>query len=215
MGAAIDKQLNEAEIFIGNALAVPEIREAFARARRDEAYFQEGKSLLDAARRLTRKQVDEYGDQYKATAALEAVREQARAVYMRHLRMARLLFRDDVDAYKDLRLNGRRSERLSIWIEQAARFYDNLLADQAFLDRMAAFGVEEDELRTGRAMVDEVVRAMEVQDREESEAQEATLRRDEALDALSEWMRLTRGLAPILLADNPQKLEALGILARS
>ena len=215
MGIEIDRQLNEAEVFIGNAMDVPEIRAAFARANRDDAYFQEGQDLLEAARRLTQKQVDEYGDQYKATVALEAAREKAGDIYMRHLQMARLLFRNDSDAQKDLLMYGRRRQALPAWMEQARTFYENLLASPLFIDRMEAFGVGEDELRAGHALVKEVAEAQRTQNEEESEAQEATLRRDEALDALAEWMVLSRGLAPLLLADQPQKLEALGILMRS
>ena len=215
MGIQIDRQLNEAEMFISNAMAVPEIREAYAQAHRKEAYFQEGQDLLDQAQLLTQQQVDEYGDQYEATLALEAAREKAGEVYMRHLQMARLLFRNDANAQQDLLMSGDRKRALPTWITQAQTFYDNLLTDPALMDVMAAFGVGEDELQSGRELVNEVARAQKTQNAEESEAQEATLRRDEALDALAEWMILSRGLAPILLADQPQKLEALGILARS
>jgi hypothetical protein len=46
------------------------------------------------------------------------------------------------------------------------------------------------------------------------EAQDATLRRDRAADALQEWYSDFIAIARIALEDNPQYLEMLGIVKK-
>lgn len=212
---SIDQQLSEAEVFIGNGRVVPEIQQAFEAARHGAGYFEEGQHLLDAARQLHQTQHAEYGDQHAATQALARLREEADRRYRRHLGLARLAFQDDVDANRALHLSGKRGRSYAKWVDQTARFYDNLLANTAFLAEMERFGVMADDLEAVRQAVDRVVQARRDQDNEAGEAQIATERRDEALDALADWMSRSKTLARILLADDPQQLERLGILARS
>lgn len=212
---SIDQQLSEAEVFIGNGRAVPEIQQVFDEARHGEAHFEEGARLLNAARQLFQRQRAEYGDQHAATEALEKIREETDKRYRRHLGLARLAFRDNLRAQQALGLTGTRKRSYSQWLEQTAAFYDNLLAEAAFLTEMERFGVVADDLEAARRSLNGVVQANRAQDKEAGEAQIATERRDEALDALADWMSTSRALARILLADDPQQLEKLGMLARS
>ncbi|NEP46299.1 MAG: hypothetical protein F6K35_46720, partial [Okeania sp. SIO2H7] len=53
------------------------------------------------------------------------------------------------------------------------------------------------------------------QEKEKGEAQQATKTRDEALDALDDWLGDFLAIAEVALADKPQLLEALGVLVRS
>lgn len=212
---SIEQQLSEAEVFIGNGLAVPEIQQVFDSARHGADHFEEGQKLFDSARQLHQAQHAEYGDQYMATEALNRLREEADRRYRLHLELARLAFRGDVGAQKALHLSGGRKRSFPRWLEQTTLFYNNLLADAALMAEMERFGVGADELEAARREVDGVAQANQDQEREIGEAQKATLRRDEALDALAEWMSTSRALARILLADDPQQLEKMGLLARS
>jgi hypothetical protein len=49
---------------------------------------------------------------------------------------------------------------------------------------------------------------------EKSAAQQATQKRDEAFDELCDWYSDFRGIARIALYDDPQLLEALGIVKK-
>jgi hypothetical protein len=53
------------------------------------------------------------------------------------------------------------------------------------------------------------------QEKEKGEAQAATQTRDQALDALQEWLSDYLAIAKVALEDNPQLLEALGVLQRA
>ena len=90
----ISEQLSQADVFIHNAMAASDIRAAFAKAGRDEAYFQEARLLLEEAQHLHQRQLKAYGEQHELTASLHATRSAADTIYMRHLRLARIAFED-------------------------------------------------------------------------------------------------------------------------
>lgn len=211
----IDQRLSEAEVFIGNGQRVPAIRKAFEGARHGNEHFAEGARLLEAVQRLHQHQRAEYGDQFAATDALARAIEKTNRQYRRHVGLARVAFRDNPGAQQELGLLGERKRAYTKWRDQTMSFYDNLLADAALLAEMGRFGVEKEEVEAARRAVDDVVRANADQEREIGEAQRATEHRDEALDALAEWMSMSKALAHVLLADDPQQLEKLGIVAPS
>lgn len=215
MARIIEDQLSEAEVFINNGQRVPEIQAAFESARHGAAHFAEGARLLDEARRQHQRQRAEYGDQFAATQALEALRDETDRLYRRHFGLARVAFREDPRAQQALYLLGERGRTYRRWLDQTTNFYDNLMAEAAFLAEMERYGVEVGDLEAARRAVDDVVRVNDDQEKEIGEAQRATELRDEALDALADWMSLSKRLARILLADDPQQLEKLGMLARS
>ena len=212
---SIDERFSAADVFIHNAMVAPDIREAFARAGRDEAYFQEGQTLLTNARRLHERQQAEYGDQYEATDDLYEARNAADDAYMRHMQLARIAFTDDPSAQKALLLTGRRKGSHAGWIDQATTFYNNLLESDEMKARITSFGVSPTELEATQTAVGRVAELRRIQLNRTGEAQEATRHRDAALDVLAGWMSENKALARVLMADQPQQLEKLGMLARS
>ena len=64
-------------------------------------------------------------------------------------------------------------------------------------------------------MVNQVVKAQAIQLKEMGEAQSATLAKDQAMKALDEWVSGLRAVARIAITDEPQHLEALGIMIPS
>lgn len=211
----INQQLSSADTFIENAMQVAAIRDLFATIGRDADYFQEGRALLEEARALHNRQQAEYGDQYEATNVVYAQREEVHEAYMLHVRLARIAFRGDLSAQGALQLNGERQRAVAAWLDQTLTFYENVLKAEELADRMTAFGVTDAALRETYAAVQEVAAARREQQRQKGEAQQATEKRDEALDRLAAWMGENQALARVLLIDDPQQLEKLGILAPS
>lgn len=77
---------------------------------------------------------------------------------------------------------------------------------------MGAFGIDEAKLTAGQAAVKEVETRLAAQLKEKGEAQAATEARDKALEDLLDWMSDFVAIAKIALEDEPQQLEALGIV---
>ena len=207
----IHEQLKQADDFVQNALATPDILDAFAEIRHGRPYLEEGQSLAERARRLHQHQQKEYGEQYAATDGLYEARRKAHALYDRHMKLARVAFRSNREALQALNLEGRRHRALTPWIGQVFDFYDSLLEHTSWQVQMSAFGVTTEDLEAGRAAIQAAYEASRHRNREREEAQEATTARDEALEALDDWMDTSRQLARVVLTDRPQMLESLGI----
>ena len=80
--------------------------------------------------------------------------QEVRSLYIFHLLIARLVFRNNAEMYETLSLLGRREERLEEWLAQANSFY----ADLGLLNSaMASYGITLTELRQAKAMVEAVI----------------------------------------------------------
>lgn len=80
---------------------------------------------------------------------------------------------------------------------------------------MAEFGYPEEKLKQEYEMVKRVVEKNLQQKKEKGESEQATRIRDQKLDQLADFVSDLRGIAKVALADTPDYLEKLGILARS
>ena len=212
---SIEDRLSAAQVALDNALGDAELQEALAVYGYDADKLQEGRQLYETARSLHDQQRAEYGDQYAATDALQSAWEEAKTVYIRHVKVARVAFKRSRGTWEELGLSGKRKRTISGWLTQARQFYTNALADPDILTALGEFGITQEKLEAGRALVDDVEAANAAQEKEKGEAQAATVARDEALDALDEWMSDFVAIARVALEDRPQQLEKLGIVAPS
>ena len=207
---SIDERMLEAQLAIDNSLNNPVILEAITPFGYDESRLRAARALYDEVMALVAVQKLEYGEQYEATAALQAAWDAADRVYMHTLKICRIAFRDKTKARNALSLNGSRKKSLGGWVEQATTFYLNLLDDAALLAALSPYGYDEAKLTAEAALVQAVVEARAVQNKERGEAQEATQLRDAKLDELDQWVADYKVIAEIALADSPQQLEQLG-----
>ena len=210
---SLNDQIRSAELFIENMSKTPSIQEAFASVGRDAAFIQQGQQLLEEVRRLYRQKQDEYGDQYGGTTDLYEARDAAHDAYMEHLDFARIVFETDANAQESLQLAGERRRALNDWLSQGRSFYEGLLEDEVLLEQMGTLMITREDLEAGRAQIEEVAAIHDARQREMSEAQRTTDRRDQALDRLNDWIRQNRRIARVLFRKDPQHLEALGIRA--
>ena len=211
----IPEQLNEAETALDNALTDASLLDALGAFGYDEATLQEGQTLLEAAQDAQQTMTTAYGDQFAATDAVEAAYDAAHAVYMRHVKIARVALKNERGAAEALKLTGDRKQTLSGWLDQARTFYDNALADADVQDALGQFGIASEDLTAAQAQVEAVADVNSTQEQEKGDAQDATAARDAAVDALDDWMADFRAIARVALEDQPQQLEKLGITSPS
>ena len=208
-------RLNSARLIIGNSMDTPYIAESLARFGYDRPKLEEGESLLTAAEALVSRHKKEYGDQYAATDTMHKSHGEAHALYMQHVKLARMALKNDPGLSESLQLQGERKKTIGEWINQAGIFYENALASAEIKAALSSFGIDETALERGKALVNEVVKAQAIQLKEMGEAQSATLAKDKAMKALDEWVSGLRAVARIAITDDPQLLEALGIMIPS
>ena len=211
----IDQLLLSAQVMIDNALADAEIKPALAAYGYTEETLTVGKNLYEKATLLQNTRKKEYGEQIAATAELNESREKAKQQYMKTLKIARVALKESAKAGEAIMLYGVRKRSLSGWFEQARAFYANLLSDPEFITRLSAYGYTREKLEREFALLDQVIAKHLAQKQETGEAQEATAVRDEALEDLAAWISDFRAVAKVALAENPQQLEKLGMVARS
>ena len=212
---SIDGLLHEAQVAIDNALTNEQILSALSNFGYTAERIEQGKALYTDAFTAQTLQKLEAGEQKAATAELEAHRAVAHTTYMRLVKIARVAFKRDVGIATQLDLNGDRKRSLAGWLAQVNQFYANALANPAVLEGLGNFGITRKKLQAGLAEVNAVEASNLTQEKEKGEAQAATQTRDAALDALQEWLSDYLAIAKVALEDNPQLLEALGVLQRA
>ena len=208
---SIDERLTTAQVAIDNALSDEPIKELLVPFGYDDAKLNEGKALLEQTVTLNQKQDKEYGEQFAATQELHSLQTTAHKQYMDAVALARIKFRDDVKAWQALGLNGKRKVSLSGWVEQATKFYTNLIADSDLVTAMSGYGYTAEKLQAELDQVKTVPDANANQSREMGEAQAATKERDASLDDLDQWMSDFKTVAKIALKDHDQWIEKLGL----
>ena len=201
--------LTEAATILANAQGHPEIAAALDAFGYDAAVLQEGQALLDAARSLHDAQIKEYGEQHAATQAFTEAVEKADKAYAAHRRLAKITFKGDAQRNTDLHLNERKPRAFNPWYEQARHFYTALLADTEAQTQLAKFKITLEALQAAQSQVEQALSLKNAQEQEKGEAQEATQKRNAAIEALDEWLADFKIVARIALEDTPQLLEAL------
>ncbi len=171
--------------------------------------------MYDAAYAAHFVQKTEYAQQYGATDAYNTAREAAHTTYMRHLALARIVYKNNVTRSHQLGLQGDRKNSYAEWKIQADQFYNAALAEAAIQTDLAALGVTLTALQDAKALIDATDGAWHTQKKEAGEAQEATKARDEALDKLQDAYSDLIAVARVAFADDTQKLERMGIVVSS
>ena len=209
------QRLMEAQVAIDNSLNNPTILNAVAAFGYDAARLQAGRALYDEVMGLAAAQEREYGEQYEATAVVNAAWGTADLAYKKALKISRVVFKGNQKARNALGLSGSRKKTLSGWINQATNFYTNLLNTPDLIAAMTPYSYDQAKLAAEAALVQAVVAANAAQDRERGEAQEATQMRDAKMDELDQWTADYKAIAQVALSDSPQQLEQLGWIVPS
>lgn len=207
--------LMSAKIMIENALSDKDVKTALAKYGYDEAVLQAGKTLYDEAFQLDLVQKKETGEKVAATTEFNNLWAEVDQQYMKTLRVARIVLKNLYKADQSAMLFGVRKQSFNGWQEQAVSFYANILDDPQLMEAMAKYGYPEEKLKEEYEMVKEVIAKQLQQKKEKGESEQATRFRDQKLDELADFVSDLRGIAKVALADTPDYLEKLGILARS
>jgi hemoglobin-like flavoprotein len=173
--------------------------------------MKEGKELLSKVTNLMTMQVEEYNDQYLATNEFLKAWKRAYGKYMITLKVIRIAFFERPEILSRFNAIGRRNRSLSGWLRDSKIMYTNVLDTPEALDTMALYGYTTEQLNKELQDVMEIEQLHTKQLGEKGIAQQSTVERDEAFDALCRWYSKFRAIARVALYEKPQLLEALGI----
>lgn len=181
----------------------------------DAKKIDEGTTLAKALAAAQARQSSEYGEQFEATEDAEEAFEASRAVYLRHIAIARIAFEDDPSLIGALGLKGAREEDRPGLMAQARTFYTNALGSAEAMEDLGALNVDRVSLQAGEAALDAAAHAVAVQTKETGEAQGATVVRDAAARVLAAWLARFFKVARVACDGQPQLRERLGIMERA
>lgn len=205
-------QMERARIAIEGALSNPSILKQLALYGYDRKKLMEGKAYYEKMRLLENTKNQERGEQLRNTDELYAAFDQAYKQYIKHVKIARMAIPHNRELWRILDLSGTRKRNIAGWLYQAEAFYMNIGQVEGAL---AHFGVTSEELAQAKAMMEAVAAARVKRFGSASDAQLAKKERDDALTALNDWYRKFIVIARVALDQNPQMLEALGLMVRS
>jgi len=207
----LDSLFNRARVAIENSLSNPIIQAYLVEYGYTPEKIQTGKQLYETALNLQQQQQKEFGEQIEATADRDKLWEIAHATYIKFVKIARVAFKGNSGIATQLGLNGDRKNSLSGWLLQTHQFYANTLNNDSLLQKLSEYGITKAKLEAGKTEAEALATANLKQEKEKGEAQEATQKRDEAIDTLSSWLSDFTSIARIALEPEAQLLESLGI----
>ncbi|MGD8782334.1 MAG: hypothetical protein PVH88_25655 [Ignavibacteria bacterium] len=209
---SINELLTKSNAALTNALENSEISEALALLGYDSEKVNEGKQLVEKVSELNAKQKKEYSEQYQATDDFNNKREAANKEYIKLVKLSRISFRNRPGIYSELGLSGERKVTISGWITQVDQFYRNLTTNSEAKSALTSFGITDEKIQAAYDLLKDAQNTYSIRNNEMGEAQDATKERDKYVDELNEWMNDFYTIARIALEDNPQLIEALGVV---
>lgn len=207
--------LEQYRVAFENAQAQSAISATLAEFGYDATTIASGQALLTAATDAYNLNKTEDDETTAAYAAFTNKKDEVAATYSLHRKKAKVLFRKDALTADKLMITGSLSQTYIKWLENVKKFYAVATVDTAIQTKLATLKVSAEDLTAANTAVTELESARATYLREKGESQDATKAKDAAMSQLEDWMVEFYAVARIALEDNPQLLEALGLLVRS
>ena len=112
----------------------------------DERLAQ-GYRLYDELVEVAKEQEDKEQEKKECFDKKAAAQAKIASEYMKYLKIARIVFNKDDEAYLALSLKGPRERVYNKWYHQVTVFCNNLLANEEYLNKMGAFGVSKRDIK--------------------------------------------------------------------
>lgn len=207
--------LEQYRITFENIASQSQIAATMAEYGYDTPAMAIGKALYDEARQAydaNKKETDESSAAYQA---FDAKRKELAGLYASHRKKAKVVFRNDSLTSKQLELDGTLPQAYIKWLETVKKFYALTLADTDLQTKLSRLKLTSGDLTAASALVPGVEAARAAYLKEKGESQDATTLKDAAFAKLDDWMSECYAVARIALEDNPQLLEALGVMVKN
>ena len=193
---------------IRNAKSNPAIRQKLTAWGYSPQKIDEAEALLNNTLLAQQAKKQDYSAKQDADRQWRADWAAFRQQYGEHRAVAKTLFRKDPAALERLRLDRSIPKRIADMLDQAEDFYQ-IVAESK---EMAKLGIKSDELTQAKTMVATLISLREQRLQHKGAAESATQKRNQAMAALSTWQREFIRVAKMALKDDPQLLEALGMV---
>lgn len=201
--------LNQTFLALTNTLTTPLLLAILQTYGYDEKAIKGGLAIHAKIETTTEARDAAYGIARRTTRSLQQAKDTLSSLFSSHLSIARTAFAREgfVD---DLKITKRQQKSTADWLAQAKKFYAHVPTEI-----MEKYHVPKKELDEAQKMVGKVMELLALQQKTKSQAQQLTQDRQTAYDELHVWMKKFIGIARVVFADQPQQLEALGLVVKA
>ncbi|GET29350.1 hypothetical protein [Prolixibacter sp. SD074] len=210
-----NEQMESWRILIWNAADDAEIQSRLENYGYTPEKFDQGKALWQQTDQAGKQQSKELNEQTTATNSLNETREKAEDDLKRAKKIARVAFDGNKEAFNALNLDELNIYRFEDWLNDAEKFYANLLGNTQWAETMQTYSYTNEKLTAQQQEVDSLKSLQQAQQREMGEAQQSTQTKWKLHSQLKKWCNQLTELSKIEFEDDAQLLEKLGILVRS
>ncbi|MCP4603512.1 MAG: hypothetical protein GY847_23840 [Proteobacteria bacterium] len=219
--------LRRAEEFITNGQSNAQVAEKMAAYGYDAARWAEGQALLDTAKEQVRANEAAFAAQLGKTDTFSAAFDEAWDQSQSLARLCAELFKGQTEILRLLGLHQKRDastgeseiawprkRNLDHFLAWARNIYAVAQENAEVVATLGDYGYAAERLSEEAAEVEAVAQADSEQEIAKAEAQQSTVERDEAVEALGVWMRKAQTVAKLALKDKRQLLELMGLRAQ-
>jgi hypothetical protein len=219
MKVKITNSENEAfqayKLALTNAELQAEIASAMATYGYSAQVIAEGKALLDETIAAYNSNQKENNETREAKANFDQKYSDLQTTYNKHRKLAKVVFRNDDLNYQKLALKGRVPQAYVNCMAIVKTFYSEIVNDNNLQSKLARLNFTKEEAENGLSFIADLENLRNIYLREKGESQEATQKKDVTFAKLDNWMQDFYAVAKIAMEEQPQLLEAIGILVRS
>lgn len=207
---SIAQQLHSAQLMIDNSLHDEEILGLVSGFGYTPEKLNAAQALFEAAQAAHLLQKSKAGAQQESTRQLVEAFESAQDAYRALAKVARAVFLRDQAKLSSLGLTGKKPDDLAGFLIAAMILFDNASG----LDLLAGYGYDAERLGSERAKIAALDQANQRQEAAKGAAQQATLEREAAFQALHEWTSQYRKIASVALREKKELLEKIGFVTK-
>lgn len=174
-----------------------------------------GKAFYDETRLTYDSNKTETDESLAAYVEFNTIRKNLDKIYSAHRKKAKVAYRKNEVTAAKLGITGSKPQAYIKWLEAVKKFYSLTTTDTTIQNQLSIFKISVEDLDAANALITEVEALRAAYLKEKGESQDATTIKDAAFAKLDDWMSEFYAVAKIAMEDNPQLLEALGLIVRS
>jgi len=181
----------------------------------DEGRLLQGKKLYEELMQVSFEQEKARHAKHEVFTAKQTLQLSIHKLYMKYLKIARIVFADDLSAREALLLDGSRERTYVEWVFQVSAFCSNMLNNPDFLVAMAAYGISKKEISDLQKQLVEINIISDKGLKCVGELRRLTSLKKKKVLVMQNYVSDFLKIARIALEDNPQLLECLGVVVKS
>ncbi len=189
------------------------IKEAIGNFGYSDERLEEGKRLYDDLVKTAKLQEEKEEEKKLCFERKASFQSKVSSEYMKYLKIARIVFNKNEEAYLALSLKGQRERTYDKWYHQVSVFCNNLLANSEYILQMKTFGVTKDNIENLKAELYELQRYNEECMRITASVRRIVKEKKNKMIKWQEWMsdyiKIVRIAIQGISFDNKKRLNKL------